>query len=36
VELDKRPIGNGKPGPITAKFIAQYRELTQTSGAPIY
>ncbi|MDD5349930.1 MAG: branched-chain-amino-acid transaminase [Chthoniobacteraceae bacterium] len=36
VELDKRPIGNGKPGPLTAKFIARYRELTQASGTPIY
>lgn len=36
VELDTRPIGDGKPGPLTAKFIARYRELTQASGTPIY
>lgn len=36
VELDSRLIGDGKPGPLTAKLIAQYRELTQASGTPIY
>jgi len=36
VELDKRAIGSGTPGPLTAKFIARYRELTQASGTPIY
>lgn len=35
VSLDGRPIGDGKPGPITAKFIEQYRELTRSSGTPI-
>jgi branched-chain amino acid aminotransferase len=36
VELDKRPIGGGKPGPITQKLIARFCELTQTEGTPIY
>jgi branched-chain amino acid aminotransferase len=36
VSLDKRLIGTGKPGPITAKFIARFRELTVSSGTPIY
>jgi branched-chain amino acid aminotransferase len=36
VSLDKRPIGSGKPGPQTARFIARFRELTQCSGTPIY
>lgn len=36
VTLDHRPIGDGKPGPITAKFIERYRELVRASGAPIY
>ncbi len=36
VKLDGRPIGDGKPGCLTAKFIARYRELTRTQGAPIY
>jgi len=35
VELDSRPIGNGKPGPMTQRFIARYRELTRTEGTPI-
>lgn len=36
VELDKRPIGDGKPGPVTRRLISRFRELTQTEGAPIY
>ncbi|HEX4084150.1 MAG TPA: branched-chain-amino-acid transaminase [Chthoniobacteraceae bacterium] len=36
VSLDKRLIGSGKPGPLTARFIARFRELTQSSGTPIY
>jgi branched-chain amino acid aminotransferase len=36
VDLDSRPIGDGKPGPLTGKLIALYRELTQASGTPIY
>jgi branched-chain amino acid aminotransferase len=36
VSLDKRMIGNGKPGLQTARFIARFRELTQSSGTPIY
>jgi len=36
VSLDHRPIGDGKPGPVTAKFIARYREIVQNSGTPIY
>ncbi len=35
-KVDGRVIGNGKPGPITAKLIAAFRELTQTTGTPIY
>ena len=35
VELDKRAIGGGKPGPITRRLIARFRELTQTEGTPI-
>src|SRR3984885_1281234 len=36
VQLDRRLIGNGQPGPITLKFIESYRELTRTTGTPIY
>lgn len=36
VKLDTRPIGDGKPGPLTARFIARFRELTQTTGTGIY
>jgi branched-chain amino acid aminotransferase len=35
VKLDSRPIGDGKPGPVTARFIARFRELTQSTGTPI-
>jgi branched-chain amino acid aminotransferase len=36
VRLDGRPIGDGKPGALTAKLIAKFHELTQTGGTPIY
>ena len=36
VRLDGRPIGDGKPGALTAKLIGKFRELTQTGGTPIY
>jgi branched-chain amino acid aminotransferase len=36
ISLDKRQIGSGAPGPVTARFIARFRELTQSSGTPIY
>jgi branched-chain amino acid aminotransferase len=36
ISLDKRQIGTGKPGPVTARFIARFRELTLSSGTPIY
>ena len=36
VKLDQRSIGSGKPGAITKRVIARFRELTQTTGTPIY
>jgi branched-chain amino acid aminotransferase len=33
--LDGRPIGSSCPGPITARLIARFRELTESSGTPI-
>jgi branched-chain amino acid aminotransferase len=36
ISLDKRLIGTGTPGPVTARFIARFRELTRASGTPIY
>lgn len=36
VKLDQRSIGTGKPGPVTQRIIARFRELTQTTGTPIY
>ncbi|MEM9017656.1 MAG: branched-chain amino acid aminotransferase, partial [Verrucomicrobiota bacterium] len=35
-EYDKRTIGEGKPGPVTKQLIADFRELVETSGTPIY
>jgi len=35
VKLDGRSIGDGRPGPVTAKFISRFHELTQSSGTPI-
>jgi branched-chain amino acid aminotransferase len=36
VQLDRRLIGNGQPGPITLRLIARFRELTRATGTPIY
>jgi branched-chain amino acid aminotransferase len=36
ISLDRRQIGTGAPGPVTARFITRFRELTQSSGTPIY
>ena len=32
IELDKRSIGHGKPGPITNKLIEAYRKLVSIDG----
>jgi branched-chain amino acid aminotransferase len=36
IKVDGRPIGNGKPGTITARMIARFREMTRQTGTPIY
>jgi branched-chain amino acid aminotransferase len=36
VQLDRRLIGHGQPGPITLQLIESFRELTRATGAPIY
>jgi branched-chain amino acid aminotransferase len=36
VKLDQRVIGTGKPGAITQRFVERFRELTQTTGTPVY
>ncbi len=36
IKADGRPIGTGKPGPITARIIAGFRKLTRETGTPIY
>ena len=36
VKIDGRVIGRGEPGPVTAKLVQCYRQLTKTSGRPIY
>ena len=35
VSLDKRSIGDGKPGPVTEKFISSFRNLVGKEGAII-
>ena len=36
VKADGRLIGNGKPGPITARTMARFREMTHETGTPIF
>jgi len=35
VELDRRTIGTGKPGPFTAKFLDAFHELAMSTGTPV-
>src|SRR2546425_2668987 len=35
VKADGRLIGNGKPGPVTARIIARFRQVTRETGTPI-
>jgi branched-chain amino acid aminotransferase len=35
VELDSRPIGDGKPGPVTRRLMERFHAVTQTEGTPI-
>ncbi len=35
VELDGRPIGDGKPGPVTERFVGRYREIVGVEGTEI-
>jgi branched-chain amino acid aminotransferase len=36
VKADGRSIGNGKPGPISARIIARFRQVTRETGTPIF
>jgi branched-chain amino acid aminotransferase len=36
IELDTRAIGTGKPGPVTERIVARFREITQSTGTEIY
>jgi branched-chain amino acid aminotransferase len=36
VKLDQRVLGSGKPGPVTQRIIARFRELAQTTGTPVF
>ena len=36
IKADGRVIGTGKPGPISTRMIARFREITRETGTPIY
>jgi branched-chain amino acid aminotransferase len=36
VEVDKRPIGAGVPGPVTKEIIARFHEYALNTGTPVY
>src|SRR5438270_651476 len=36
IKVDGRVIGNGKPGPISLRMMARFREITRETGTPIY
>ncbi len=33
--IDERPIGDGKPGPVTARLMEAFKELKENYGTPI-
>ena len=35
VELDRRPIGDGKPGALTQKLVAKFKEFANSTGTPV-
>ena len=35
IEVDSRPIGDGKPGPVTRQLLERFRHLTASTGTPI-
>jgi branched-chain amino acid aminotransferase len=36
IKADGRTIGTGKPGPITARMMERFREMTRETGTPIF
>ncbi len=36
VEIDGRPIGDGRPGPVTRRMMEAYAKLTRSEGTPIF
>ncbi len=36
IKLDTRALGDGKLGPITARIVEKFRDLTQSTGTPVY
>ncbi len=36
VKVDGRSIGNGKPGSVTTRIMARFREMTRETGTPIF
>ena len=36
IKADGRLIGNGKPGPISTRMVARFRQLTRETGTPVY
>lgn len=36
VDVDARPIGTGRPGPITLRLGQAFRELVRSEGTPVY
>jgi len=35
-KVDGRPIGDGKPGPVTGRLLELFREMTAREGEPIF
>jgi branched-chain amino acid aminotransferase len=35
VQLDRRIIGDGKPGPVTRKLVERFKALVNSTGTPV-
>ncbi|MDZ4288780.1 MAG: aminotransferase class IV, partial [Prosthecobacter sp.] len=35
VQYDRRPIGDGKPGPLTRKLVERFHALANSTGTPV-
>jgi branched-chain amino acid aminotransferase len=35
IQIDGRPVGDGRPGPVTRRLTGMFAELTARTGTPV-